>query len=116
MSNKDYTKFSNPRFDNRAKENIANKVEPVKPEVEVVEVSEPEVEAVEQKTKKGVVTNCLKLNGRKFPSPNSEVLCIIDAQTDVEVNEEESTECFYKVRTSTGAEVYCAKRFIDLLP
>lgn len=87
--------------------------ETVETEVEVVEeVVEPEVPV--QETKLGVVTGCQKLNVRAEASANATVLGTIDDNTEVEVNEVESTEDFYKICTTAGVEGFCMKKFISV--
>ena len=97
MSNKDYTKFSNQAAMNE---------EPV---VETIE----ETPAVE---KHGVVVDCFRLNVRSAPSIDAEIICEIDGSSDMIVDEEESTEEFYKVCTAAGVEGYCMKKFVTILP
>lgn len=62
----------------------------------------------------GVVTSCLKLNVRKAPSADGEVLTIIDASSKVMVDVDSSTEQFYKVFTEASIEGFCMKKYITL--
>lgn len=96
MSNKDYGKYSNPISE------------------EVVTEETPVEELVEKETivKTGIVTDCLKLNVRELPSKDANVLCEILALAEVQINEEESTEDFFKVCTATGIEGFCMKKYI----
>ena len=123
MSKKDYTKFSNnynKPVSDQVDESI-NVVEPVK-EVENVatnQVVEPvkEVEVIEPvKEVKGVVVNCARLNVRKDPEPKAEVLCTVDANHELMIDEANSTENFYKIYTAAGIEGYCVKYFIAIIP
>lgn len=99
MSRKDYTKFS--------------KTEPV---AEPAVIYEPVVAEEPEKQILGVVTNCLRLNVRKTPSPNAEVLCTVDAKHDLVVDINESTEDYYKICTEAGIEGYCVKYFVTIKP
>lgn len=82
-------------------------------EVMRVEQNEPVEPTV--KFKKGVVTGCDRLNMRKRPSKEAELVTILDKGTVVTVNlTEATTEDFYKVMTSTGHEGYCMKKFITI--
>lgn len=64
---------------------------------------------------KGVVSGCKKLHLRKGPSKESASLCVLNENTEVTVNFEESTtEDFYKVCTAAGIEGYCMKKFISI--
>lgn len=77
-------------------------------ETEVESEVEPEVHNT------GVVT-ANKLNVRKEPSKESEVLCIIEKDEEVTLSDEEASyEDFYKVITSTGVEGYCVKEYINI--
>lgn len=98
MSRKDYTKFSNQ---NEKKE------EPI------IETAVEEAPVVE---KHGVVVDCVRLNIRKEPRIDAEVLCEVNCSTDMLVYEEESTDEFYKICTSSGIEGFCMKKFITILP
>lgn len=60
----------------------------------------------------GVVTNCLKLNIRKAPSRDAEVVAIIPALTEVLIDGEEANDIFYKVSTSDGIQGFCMKEFV----
>lgn len=74
-----------------------------------------EAEAVnEPHTGPGIVTDCLYLNVRKQPDIHADVVIVIDALTQVCVDLDESTEDFYKVSTSDGAEGFCMRKYIAL--
>lgn len=83
-------------------------------ETAVEELAETAVEESPAKIVFGCVTNCFKLNVRKNPSREADVVCIIEAGSDVEIDESGSTEDFYKIYTATGQEGYCMRRFIDI--
>lgn len=78
---------------------------------ETVDASPVEVE----KFAAGKVTNCSRLRVRKNPNAYSEVLCVIDSGSPVEVYVNEDTNEFYKVYTEAGVEGYCMKQYIELL-
>lgn len=109
--NRDYTKYSNK---------TEEKIEPVVEEI--VEIPEEEtVDVVEQETTvsplvHGVVVDCLKLNVREAPNAKANVVCVIDASANLEIDESESTDDFYAVYTEGGAEGYCMKQFIKIIP
>lgn len=74
-----------------------------------------EAEAVaEPITAFGVVTDCICLNVRKQPDIHADVAIVIDALTQVCVDLGASTEDFYKVTTSDGAEGFCMRKYIAL--
>jgi hypothetical protein len=123
MSRNDYTKYAR---ENRVETPVSveeSVVETVEPEVveeiqvtvpEVVEMVEPEI--VETSCKMGRVIGCMKLNVRRAPKPRAEVICEINCDTEVEVNEDESTIDFYKICTASGIEGYCVKTYIGMNP
>ena len=62
----------------------------------------------------GVVTGCEKLNVRKGPSSTALIVCEIERQTEVMIDESESTEDFYKVCLASGVDGFCMKKFIEV--
>lgn len=96
MSNKDYGKYSRP----------------ISEEVVTEETSVEEVVEKETITKTGIVTDCIKLNVRELPNKDANILCEILVLTEVQINEEESTEEFFKICTATGVEGFCMKKYI----
>ena len=123
MTKKNYTKYSESSKDNDMKPIEELEVEPeVKPEVvtteepEVISTVEPTVEpTVEQEETDEVEGIVLpnRLNVRKEANKESDVVCILTKDTSVVVILTESTEGFYKVRTS-DFEGYCMKEFISI--
>lgn len=75
-------------------------------------VVEKEETVVENNTSTGVVFNCQKLNVRKKASPASEVLGVIDADSEVIIDLDKSTKSFYKVTTESGIEGFCMTKYI----
>ena len=127
MSNKHYTQYSkfsgeepmlvnNPELE--VEDTVEEKVdEPIEgqiviPEVEPI-VPEPVVEPENQKF--GKVSNCKKLNIRKLPSRDAEIVSELVEGSEVMIDEKESTALFYKICTEHGIEGYCMKNFIKVL-
>lgn len=81
-------------------------------------VKEPvEAEAVEPTPIIGVVTDCLKLNVRSTPvndKTGGNVVTTIDCLTEVVVDEDASTDKFYKICTASGVEGFCMKEYIAI--
>lgn len=77
-------------------------------------VSETHDESEEIKI--GLVSNCKKLNVREKPTVEAPVVCEIVCRTELMIDEKESTEEFYKVRTAAGIEGFCMKKFIAIQP
>lgn len=114
---KDYTKYSNREQRTEAK--LIREAQTAVDNTEFsVNVSEPVVEDIPEvvEPKQGVVVDCVKLNVRMEPSSNSEIVGQINASSNLEVYEDESTEEFYKICTYSGVEGYCMKKFIHILP
>lgn len=117
-----YRNYSNPN----------NNVNPVTPAAEEVEeqveetivgenaeevteevVEEPVEETVNQGPEQVIgLVICSKLNVRKLPNPNGQVLCVITEGTEVQIDLDESTVDWYKVCTNAGVSGYCMKKFI----
>ena len=63
-------------------------------------------------TQKGFVNGCEKLNVRTNPTIDSEVVCIIDKNDEVII--EETFGDWYSVTTKDGDEGYCMSKFITV--
>ena len=131
MSNKHYTQYSkfsgeepmlvnNPEFEveEENKEKVEEPIEGqiVIPEVEPIApepvIPEPVVEPENRKF--GKVSNCKKLNIRKLPSRDAEIVSELIEGSEVMIDEKESTALFYKICTEHGIEGYCMKNFIKV--
>ena len=88
-------------------ETIEKIVEAIEEEVAAEEVTE-EVDSVVV----GYVDCRNKLNVRKGPAKNAEVLCEIPNASKVQVNLGKSTLEWYHVITSAGIEGFCMKNFV----
>lgn len=90
-------------------------MEEVKDSVEET-VEETVEEVVEEPVKEviGVVAECSKLRVREAASANAKVLCEISENSEVIINEAESTKDFYKVCTEAGVEGFCMKKYITV--
>lgn len=75
---------------------------------------QPAEEVKDSRPLVGVVTDCMKLNVRKTPEADGDILTVIPALSTVTVDMEGSTDTFCKVRTDDGIEGYCMKRYIHL--
>lgn len=111
MSNQDYTKFSAKKPATEPEKKIEETAVPVE-NVEVEEISTPEPP---EEPMYGEVTDCKKLNVRNAADTEAEVLCTIDAGSEVVIIGSESTDEFYKVFTAAGVEGFCMKQFITLV-
>lgn len=118
--NKDYTKYS--RENKTVTDTNPSMVEEVVTEPVVVEeavIAEPVVEEVVNESKRieplppktGHVTECVKLNVRKEPNPNAEVIGTVNRGDSLIIDPSPFGD-FYKVITPYGVEGYCMKKFV----
>lgn len=92
---------------------MKNNQKNVQPELELTgHIQSIELEHKELRI--GCVKNCVTLNVRKEPSIDSEICAVIKSDTDVVVQESESTQDFYKISTSDNIEGYCIKKYITI--
>ena len=129
MGHKNYSKFSERFKKPENKESVTSINEVIEGQMTIDEVMESSNETmtevfnqvmdeiVENKQEEkvtGVVTGCAKLNVRKEPKSNATVLCVLDKDAEVSIDQNNSTEDFYKVCTSSGIEGYCMTKFIEI--
>lgn len=62
----------------------------------------------------GLVSNCRKLNVRESPTLEAPVVCEVACNTELMIENIESTEDFYKVYTAAGIEGFCMKKFVTI--
>lgn len=79
----------------------------------VEEVIDEDNNTVTHTTKLGTVFNCDRLNVRARPDALSEVVSILEAGSEVIINEKKSSNEFYNVSTSAGIEGFCMSRYIS---
>ena len=90
-------------------------VEPIVEETQVIETSGVSAEsAVEPARTMGRVIGCTRLNVRRAPKPRAEVICEINCDAEVEIDDDGSTIDFYKICTASGVEGYCVKTYISV--
>ena len=83
----------------------------LEPEVEAKVEKQPKPKTKVVKGIKGVVTGCMKLNVRKEPKVDAEVLTTLDKDAEVTIYGEEGE--FYKIGNPDIGE-YCMKKFISV--
>ena len=96
------------------KEEIVAPVEEVKIEEAKIEEAKEEIVApVEEiNTKKFVVVTTDRLNVRKGPSKDTEVLNIVSKDEKLLINNSKLIEGFYSITTSSGIKGYVMKEFV----
>lgn len=117
-SNKNTTKApvgtANSRADNNTVKTLEHVYETAEPApVNTLEYIEEKVDAVTTPdTVFGTVTNCARLNVRAIPNPNGTVVCVLDANSELEIDYDNSTTEWYSVCTAAGIKGYCMRKFI----
>lgn len=62
----------------------------------------------------GIVTDCHRLNVREKPMKDSSVVTIVNEYDELVINFNNSTDEWYAVRTTSGAEGFCMKKFVTI--
>lgn len=76
--------------------------------IETVEETKAPVETI------GIVVNCQRLNIRKEPSVNSEVVALTTVSDELKIDMSDSTDEWFAVSTTAGIEGFCMKKFIKV--
>ena len=62
----------------------------------------------------GTVADCVKLNVRRAPSVKATVVCVIDRDAEVIIDEGKSNAEWYSVCTTAGVNGFCMKKYITI--
>ena len=62
----------------------------------------------------GKIQGCTRLNIRREPNSDAEIICVIDEATELSIDKTNSTEDFYKVEINNVCG-YCIKKFIKIV-
>lgn len=76
-------------------------------------IADEVAESVEATKPVGVVVGCEKLNVRKEPSINSDVVFQFPCNMEVEIFIDKSTEDWFYVCNAAGIEGFCMKKYIE---
>lgn len=117
MSKHNYTQYSNKKSVEVVEPVVepavtATPVAPVTPVKPVLVEESVETVAVPE-TIRGVVANCSKLNVRAKATMTSEIVCVLDAASEIEVNVARSPADWYYICTAAGIEGYCMRKFVN---
>lgn len=125
--NKNYSKYSQKKEDVNLEEIFPETEAAVEADTNQEPIMDPIVEAEAEQVQEiveesqeieeavptvGFVDGCECLRVRKESNVDSEELCIINKASEVVIDLDNSTDDFYKVKTSEGVEGYCMKKFI----
>lgn len=69
---------------------------------------------IEPKPVTGTVTGCSKLNVRTEPETIADILCILDAGSEMKIDMAKSTKDWFKVTTASGVDGYCMRKFVKI--
>lgn len=61
----------------------------------------------------GIVTKCSRLNIRAQPSTDAEILCVVNAGSELTINKSQSNSEWYSVRAESGIEGFCMNAFVQ---
>lgn len=122
MSNHNYSQYSNKK-NNHNKPKVEESVivlddlvidQPeVKMEPETAPVVKPEVKPEVKPVITGTVVNCTKLNVRSNPVIDAEILTVLDANSEVEIDKARSTNEWLKITTAAGIDGFCMRKFVS---
>lgn len=76
--------------------------------------AETKTETVKAPKMYGTVTDCLRLNIRKKPCKEAEVVTLATCLDEVEIDPDASEGEWYAVCTASGIEGFCMKKFISV--
>lgn len=123
MSRHNYTQYSNKKAETA--EPTSEIIMPNDPNMFTIipneNTDEPVVVLMEEtvetaplpETIEGVVVNCGKLNVRAKPDSNAEIVCVLNAKSEIEIDVAKSSNEWFHVCTATGVEGYCMRQYID---
>lgn len=115
MSNHNYSQYSNKQS-NSAVEEETKVVETFQAPTRIIEPAVVVAEPDDQETSEvitGVIVNCTRLNVRENPDSKADVLCVLDKNTEVEIDMSQSTSDFFRVTTASGVEGFCMRQFVE---
>lgn len=89
------------------------------PVVDVIIEPVAEAETGKKKSKPaksmtGIVSGCTKLNIRVKPNATATVLCVVDAKSELKIDESKTNKDWFAVCTSNGVEGYCMRKFVEV--
>lgn len=125
MAKRNYSQYSNKhKNESPVEESVVEETVNIdetasEPEI-IVENTAPEIKVVEETVETvalpeivvGVVVDCTKLNVRAKAKVTAEVVCVLDAASEVKIDVAKSTKDWFKVCTASGVEGYCMRKFV----
>lgn len=107
-----YSKKSNGTVNRTVKSTSPVKTTPeVKMEVDLVPETVDTVTLPATVT--GVVVNCIKLNVRAEPNRDSDIVCVLDAKSEIIIDVNKSVDGWFYVSTAGNVNGYCMRKYIN---
>lgn len=118
MSKHNYSQhYNKPKNPNTVQHNAAEakRIEPIPtPTPAPVELVEETISTVSLPTTvEGVVSGCAKLNVRAEASLFADIVCVLDASSEIEIDVNKSNNEWFYICTATGVEGYCMRKFVE---
>lgn len=114
LSKHNYSQYSNKNHkhnhNNADKTRDAVSTAPVTSALELVDET---VETVPVDIVEGVVVGCARLNVRAEPDIDAEVVSVLNAQSEMQINVSKSTDEWFHVCTASGIEGYCMRKYVN---
>lgn len=87
--------------------------------IDEVTMEQPVIEEVTEEPKTdtfldGIVHNCVKLNVRKNPSIDSDVIAVINEQDKIKVKDVDTLSDWYFIQLPNGKEGFSMKKYVAL--
>ena len=90
---------------------VSNAINLIDSETEIFDTEEVEEKQI---VVKGVVSNCSKLNVRRSPSIDSEVVCVIDKGSEVTISDFSNDGDWYNVTLPNGKTGYSMQKYVSI--
>ena len=121
MGKHNYSQYSNKNTQHRNNQQMKPVEKAPMNEVKTEVSASPEIKMVQETVKtvtlpelvKGTVVRCAKLNVREKPIVSSDIVCVLNAMSEIAVDPKKSTTNWFYVICVTGAEGYCMREYID---
>lgn len=62
----------------------------------------------------GVVSDCKKLNIRKAPNKDADVVCVVTEDTELTIAPHSVDKPWYRVTTTDGVKGFCMREFVTI--
>lgn len=121
MYKHNYSQYSNKNKNFEVDDEVVETVDPIEEDAVIEPAVEETVTLVEEtvetvtlpETVNGTVIGCIKLNVRVNPSATADVVCVLDAKSEIKINVAKSDNEWFSVCTATGIEGYCMRKFVE---